>query len=156
MQSDVHLQRSLVAEVEKELEGYTSINNAGEYLHFHVYPQNLPAKKGKNDDEHFPYVLVCLDEEEIRDEDAENRISVYFLIGIIDKNPNKQGHFDVANVMNRLAKRFLENRVINNRYRIEFPLKRKFQEDDTWPKFIGGMATFWTVAAPKIRETEYD
>lgn len=47
MQSDVHLQRSLVAEVEKELEGYTSINNSGEYLHFHVYPQNLPAKKEK-------------------------------------------------------------------------------------------------------------
>lgn len=156
MQSDVHLQRSLIEEVEKELEGYTSVNNDGEYLHFNVYPQNLPAKQAKNDDSHFPYVLVCLDEEKIEDEDSENQVSVYFLIGIIDKNPNKQGHFDVANVMNRLAKRFLENRVVNSRYRINFPLVKKFQEDDTWPKFIGGMATFWTVAAPKIKETEYD
>ena len=65
IQSDVHLQQSLMEEVEKELEGYTSTNNAGEYMHFHVYPQSLPAKKGKNDDEHFPYVLVCVDEEEI-------------------------------------------------------------------------------------------
>ena len=151
MQTDVHLQRSLVEEVKNELEGYTSINNAGEYLHFNVYPQNLPAKKGKNDDEHYPYVLVCLDEEEIEDEDSEILVTVYFQVGIIDKNPNKQGHFDVANVMNRL-----ENRIVNQRYRINFPLIKKFQEDDTWPKFIGGMATFWTVAAPKIRETEYD
>lgn len=156
MQTDVHLQRSLVEEVKNELEGYTSINNAGEYLHFNVYPQNLPAKKGKNDDEHYPYVLVCLDEEKIEDEDSEILVTVYFQVGIIDKNPNKQGHFDVANVMNRLAKRFLENRIVNQRYRINFPLIKKFQEDDTWPKFIGGMATFWTVAAPKIRETEYD
>ena len=141
MQTDVHLQRSLVEEVKNELEGYTSINNAGEYLHFNVYPQNLP---------------VCLDEEEIEDEDSEILVTVYFQVGIIDKNPNKQGHFDVANVMNRLAKRFLENRIVNQRYRINFPLIKKFQEDDTWPKFIGGMATFWTVAAPKIRETEYD
>ena len=115
-----------------------------------------PAKKGKNNDEHYPYVLVCLDEEEIEDEDSEILVTVYFQVGIIDKNPNKQGHFDVANVMNRLAKRFLENRIVNQRYRINFPLIKKFQEDDTWPKFIGGMATFWTVAAPKIRETEYD
>lgn len=106
MQTDVHLQRSLVEEVKNELEGYTSINNAGEYLHFNVYPQNLPAKKGKNDDEHYPYVLVCLDEEEIEDEDSEILVTVYFQVGIIDKNPNKQGHFDVANVMNRRPKDF--------------------------------------------------
>ena len=156
MQTDVHLQRSLVEEVKNELEGYTSINNAGEYLHFNVYPQNLPAKKGKNDDEHYPYVLVCLDEEEIEDEDSEILVTVYFQVGIIDKNPNKQGHFDVANVMNRLAKRFLENRIVNQRYRINFPLIKKFQEDDTFPKYLGGLSTLWTVAAPKIKETEYD
>lgn len=156
MQSDVHLQRSLVEEVEDELKGYTSINNSGEYLHFNVYPQNLPAKKGKNDDEHYPYVLVCLDEEEIEDEDSENLVTVYFQIGIIDKNQNKQGHFDVANVMNRLTKRFLEKRIVNQRYRINFPLIKKFQEEDTWPKYIGGMVTFWTVSAPKIKETQYD
>ena len=93
MQTDVHLQRSLVEEVKNELEGYTSINNAGEYLHFNVYPQNLPAKKGKNDDEHYPYVLVCLDEEEINGEEADNICSIYFLVGIIDKNTNNHGPF---------------------------------------------------------------
>ncbi len=156
MQSDVHLQRSLIEEVEKELEGYTSINNDGEYLHFNVYPQNLPAKQAKNDDSHFPYVLVCLDEEEIEDEDSENLVTVYFQVGILDKNPNKQGHFDVANVMNRLTKRFLENRVVNKSYRNNYPLIKKFKEDETCQKFIVGMSTIWTVAAPKIKETEYD
>ena len=105
MQTDVLLQKALVNEVKEELKGYTSINNAGEYLDFNVYPQNLPAKKSKNDDEHFPYVLVCLDEEEINGEESNNICSIYFLVGIVDKNPNNQGHFDVANVLDRKSTR---------------------------------------------------
>ena len=156
MQTDVLLQKALVEEVKDELKDYTSVNNDGEYLKFNVYPQNLPAKKGKNDDEHFPYVLVCLDEEQINGEDEALICAIYFLVGINDKNPNKQGHFDVANVLNRLSKRFLEKRLVDNRYRISFPLTKKFQEEDTWPKYIGGMSTLWTLEKPEIEETEYD
>ena len=156
MQTDVLLQKALVEEVKEELKDYTSINNDGAYMKFNVYPQNLPAKKGKNDDEHFPYVLVCLDEEQINGEDEDLICLIYFLVGVNDKNPNKQGHFDVANVLNRLSKRFLEKRLVANRYRIGFPLTKKFQEEDTWPKFIGGMSTLWTLEKPEIEETEYD
>ena len=156
MQTDVLLQKALVEEVKDELKDYTSVNNDGEYLKFNVYPQNLPAKKGKNDDEHFPYVLVCLDEEQINGEDDDLICSIYFLVGINDKNPNKQGHFDIANVLNRLSKRFLEKRLVDGRYRIAFPLTKKFQEEDTYPKFIGGMSTLWTLEKPEIEETEYD
>lgn len=156
MQTDVLLQKALVEEVKEELKNYTSVNNDGEYMKFNVYPQNLPAKKGKNDDEHFPYVLVCLDEEQINGEDEDLICAIYFLVGINDKNPNKQGHFDVANVLNRLSKRFLGKRLVDNRYRIGFPLTKKFQEEDTWPKYIGGMSTLWTLEKPEIEETEYD
>ena len=156
MQTDVLLQKALVEEVREELKNYTSVNNNGEYMKFNVYPQNLPAKKGKNDDEHFPYVLVCLDEEQINGEDDNLICSIYFLVGINDKNPNKQGHFDIANVLNRLSKRFLEKRLVDSRYRIAFPLTKKFQEEDTYPKFIGGMSTLWTLEKPEIEETEYD
>lgn len=156
MQTDIFLQKTLVEEVKEELKNYTSVNNNGEYIRFNVYPQNLPAKKGKNDDEHFPYVLVCLDEEHINGEDDNLMCSIYFLVGINDKNPNKQGHFDVANVLNRLSTRFLEKRLVGNRYRIAFPITKKFQEEDTWPKFIGGMSTLWMLEKPEIKETEYD
>ena len=156
MQTDVLLQKALVEEVKEELKNYTSVNNDGEYMKFNVYPQNLPAKKGKNDDEHFPYVLVCLDEEQINGEDDDLICSIYFLVGMNDKNPNKQGHFDIANVLNRLSKRFLEKRLVNGRYRIAFPLTKKFQEEDTYPRFIGGMSTLWTLEKPEIEETEYD
>ena len=145
MQTDIFLQKALVDEVKDVLKGYTTLNN-GEPVKFNVYPQNLPAKKGRNDDDHFPYVLVCLDEEVIQEEESDNICSIYFLVGLNDKNENRQGHFDVANVLN----------LISERFRIQFPVSKKFQEDDTWPKFFGGMTTLWTVSKPMIEETEYD
>ena len=155
MQTDVFLQKALVEEVKEVLKGYTSLNN-GTFCDFNVYPQNLPAKKGKNDEDHFPYVLVCLDEEQINGEDDDNVCSVYFLVGIKDENQNKQGHFDVANVLNKIADDLLQKRLIADQFRITFPLTKKFQEEDTWPKFIGGMSTLWTVNKIQIKETEYD
>ncbi len=56
MQTDIFLQKTLVEVVKEELKGYVTLNN-GEIVEFNVYPQNLPAKKGKNDEDHFPYVL---------------------------------------------------------------------------------------------------
>ena len=47
MQTDIFLQKALVDEVKDILKGYTTLNN-GEPVKFNVYPQNLPAKKGKN------------------------------------------------------------------------------------------------------------
>ncbi|MDD3662289.1 MAG: hypothetical protein PHT84_00280 [Candidatus Pacebacteria bacterium] len=155
MQTDVFLQKTLVEEVKEVLKGYTSLNN-GVFCDFNVYPQNLPAKKGKNDEDHFPYVLVCLDEEQINGETDPNICSIYFLVGIKDENQNKQGHFDVANVLNLIADDLLQKRLINNEFRLTFPLTKKFQEEDTWPKFIGGMSTLWTVNTIQVKETEYD
>lgn len=155
MQTDISLQKALVEEVKEELKGYLTLNN-NEYVEFNVYPQNLPAKKGKDDKDHFPYVLVCLDEETISGEEDDNIVVIYFLVGIQDDNPNKQGHFDVANVLNKLEARFLKNRLVAEMFRIQFPITKKFQEEDTWPKFIGGMTTLWNVHKCLIEETEYD
>ena len=155
MQTDISLQKALVEEVKEELKGYLTLNN-NEYVEFNVYPQNLPAKKCKDDKDHFPYVLVCLDEETISGEEENNIVAIYFLVGIQDDNPNKQGHFDVANVLNKLEARFLKNRLVAEKFRIQVPITKKFQEEDTWPKFIGGMTTLWNVHKCLIEETEYD
>ena len=155
MHTDIFLQKALIREVEDELKGYTSVNNSGEYIKFNVYPQNLPAKEGKNDDKHFPYVIVTLIDEEIK-EYGKLTCSVLFEIGITDKNPNNQGHFDIANVMNRLTTRFLSKPMIESRYRMEYPIYKKFQEESTYPKFIGGIITEWSLIAPEMEETEYD
>ena len=72
MQTDIFLQKALVDEVKDILKGYTTLNN-GEPVKFNVYPQNLPAKKGRNDEDHFPYVIedVMKSDSEGLDENQE-------------------------------------------------------------------------------------
>ncbi|MDC7288538.1 hypothetical protein NXH76_12055 [Blautia schinkii] len=155
---DIDLQKTLIARLEKIFEHFTLANNKTEPVHVNVYPQELPAKEGKNDDKHFPYVLVCLDEEEIRESEfgPEGIASVYFVVGVKDDNKDKNGHFDVARMMNMIVESFLECPVVGMKYRVRFPINKKFQEEETHPYYIGGITTFWTVPLPNMRETEYD
>lgn len=152
---DIDLQKTLIKRVKKVLEGFTLANNSADPAHVNVYRQELPAKKDKNDESHFPYVLVCLDEEEIRETD-DGLAGVYFVIGVKDNNPDKIGHLDVARIMNKLVESFLERPLVGMKYRLQFPIRKKFQEEETHPYYLGGISTFWTLPQPNIKETEYD
>ena len=55
------------------------------------FTQNLPTKEGKGDENQYPYVRVCFDEEEIKSRDDPLEVYVYFIIGIIDKEKDKLG-----------------------------------------------------------------
>lgn len=155
---DVELQKTLIARLEKLFEGFTLANNKSDPVHVNVYAQELPAKIGKNDDKQFPYVLVCLDEEEIRESEfgPEGIAGVYFVVGVKDDDPGKNGHFDVARMMNKIVDSFLECPVAGMKFRVRLPISKKFQEEETHPYYIGGITTFWTLPLPNMRETEYD
>ena len=99
--------------------------------------------------------MVCLDEEEIRETD-DGLAGVYFVIGVKDNNPDKIGHLDVARIMNKLVESFLERPLVGMKYRLQFPIRKKFQEEETHPYYLGGISTFWTLPQPNMRETEYD
>lgn len=146
-QLDIYLQDAVADEIKIALNGYKLINANNELANIHVYTQYLPVKKTKNDTEHFPYVLVCFDESEITDEDSKNTVLLYFLIGIQDDNPNKQGFRDVLCIANKIYQHLFRKRTIQERYRMQVPFKIKLQEEDTHPYYIGGIETRWELPA---------
>jgi hypothetical protein len=107
------------------------------------------VKETKDDTKHYPYVLVCFDESEISDEDSDNNVLLYFLIGIKDDNPNKQGYRDVLCIANKIYQHLFRKRTIQKKYRIQFPFKIKLQAEDTHPFYIGGIETKWELQAMK-------
>lgn len=142
LMTDIDLQNELVKRVKECLKSFTLSNNGEQPVHVNVYPQELPAKANIKDDKHFPYVLVCLDETEIRSEEEWIQ-SVYFSICIKDNNPNKQGHVDVANIMNRIVHVLMEERVIALKYRLKFPLLKQIPAQQKHPFYSGGIVTLW-------------
>lgn len=155
---DVELQKTLIARLEKIFKGFTLANNKTVPAHVNIYAQDLPAKMGRNDDKHFPYVLVFLDEEEIRESEfgLQGTVCVGFVVGVKDEDEGKNGHFDVARMMNMIVESFIERPVVGRKFRIQFPISKKFQEEETHPFYIGGITSYWTIPVPNIKETEYD
>lgn len=149
---DVYLQDAVADEVKKALKGYMLENAKDTLSNINVYTQNLPAKREKDDTSHFNYVLVCFDEAEIKDEDSNCEVSLYFLIGVKDDNPNKQGYRDVLGISNRIYQHFFRNRTIKSKYRIQLPFKVKLQDEDTHPFYIGGIETKWEL--PTMKEED--
>lgn len=130
-----------VAEECKEiLKDYKLLNARNEYANINVYTQNLPAKVEKKDTNHYPYVLICFDDESI---DDETEVNLYFLIGVKDDNPNNQGYRDVLGIANKLYISLFSRQVIKRKYRMDRKCKIALQQEDTFPYFLGGISTTW-------------
>ena len=71
-----------------------------------IYTQNLPVKEGKGDENQYPYVRVCFDEEEIKSRDDPLEVYVYFIIGIIGLPPSQNVLYLRINAFLQRAFRF--------------------------------------------------
>lgn len=152
---DLFLQSKLVEEVREELKNYKSVNKNNELTSINVFSQCLPIRKTKEEYEYYPYVLVCIDEENIVDLEEQIEIDIYFLVGICDKDVDAQGHKDILNIINRLLKRFYEKQIIADKYRFKLPAKIKLQQEEYYPQYLGGMLTKWELTKLNIKEDEY-
>lgn len=142
------LQDNLVADFKQELSGVLLKNEKGELVNLNIYPQNLPAKKGKNDINHFPYVVIRAMEGEDSAEDGDNTCKVGFIIGTYDDADNYQGYKEVMNLIEKIRHRLYTKRVYNNQFTLDYPFKWLIHDEDTYPYYFGGIETHWTI--PKI------
>lgn len=137
---NIELLDAVVEKTREILSNYKLRNAENEYRSINVYTQNLPQKTQKNDTAHFPYVLALFNEETIEEKDE---IEIYFICGIIDSNPDKQGYRDVLGIINKLYRVMLEKPIVGE-FRMKDKCKIMLQQENTFPYFIGGMETTWT------------
>ena len=141
--TELDLIDGLKEEVEIALKGY-KLRSAKDNLNpINVYTQNLPVKEGKDDEKMYPYVCICFDDEDIENRDANMNVKVYFIIGIIDRNKDKQGYRDVLHIANHIYQHIFRKGVIAKAFRASYPFRIMIQQDDTYPYFIGGIETQW-------------
>ena len=96
--TEIDLLDALAAETAAALKGFRLRSAKENLIPINIYTQNLPTKEGKGDENQYPYVRVCFDEEEIKSRDDPLEVYVYFIIGIIDKEKDKQGFRDVLQI----------------------------------------------------------
>lgn len=147
----VLLLKTLVEEMKELLKEKYFINSKGELVALNIFTQHLPYRKKENNTPPFPYLIVSLEEGEIPDFD-NHYIQIYFIIGIQDKDENTQGDLDVMNVITQIYQHLFGRRIIADMYEIIHPFKWAIQDENTFPKFIGGIETNWKIRT--IQEEE--
>ncbi len=150
--TEIDLLDVLAEESKEALKGFRLRSAKENLIPINIYTQSLPVKEGKGDENQYPYVLVCFDEEEIESRDNNLSVSVYFVIGILDQEKDKQGFRDVLQIANELYQHFFRKGIIANVFRPDYPFKIVLQKDDTYPYFFGGIESKWEL--PVIGEEE--
>ena len=150
--TEIDLLDVLAEESKEALKGFRLRSAKENLIPINIYTQSLPVKEGKGDENQYPYVLVCFDEEEIESRDNNLSVSVYFVIGILDQEKDKQGFRDVLQIANELYQHFFRKGIIANVFRPDYPFKIVLQKYDTYPYFFGGIESKWEL--PVIGEEE--
>lgn len=147
------LQDFLVEELKRLFEGFHLKNLEGEQVPFNIYPQFLPAKKGKRDKDHFPYILVALQDGEDPSQMEPNTCHVIIMLGVYDNDESYQGYKDTLNALQKTYHHLMSNQIFENQFSINYPIKWRVNEEDVYPYFFGGLETTWDIGKVSIIDT---
>lgn len=150
--TEIDLIDGLAVEVKEALKNYRLRTAKENLVPINVYTQNLPLKKEKGDERQYPYVLICFDDESIETKESPMNVSVYFIIGIIDKTEDKQGYRDVLQIANLIYQYLFRKGIIAKAFRPSYPFKIALQQEDTYPYYFGGIESVWEM--PVIEEED--
>ncbi|MDR7318913.1 hypothetical protein [Brevibacillus nitrificans] len=140
------LQEALINEIRALFADSRFKNSKGEEVELNVYPQFLPAKRSDEDNDHFPYAIVRVQEGNIPTVTDAETCNVLIFFGLWDDTLDFQGYKDVLNVITHLKIHLFKKRIIDQRYRIEYPFDWAIDEDDSnHPYYFGGAQTTWTL-----------
>lgn len=166
------LQSDLADELGEILKDIRLKNPQGELSRINVFEQLLPMPQASDMDgippellengladgqtvpDPYPYVIVRIDEGEIKDADSAQMVTVDLLTGIYDPDCRKQGHKDVLNIMAKIYERFAKQPVLNGKYTIQYPILWTLQDEEVYPFYFGGMKLIFETASI-IREDPY-
>ncbi|MFT5872814.1 MAG: hypothetical protein ACI8WT_001751 [Clostridium sp.] len=139
------LQDFLVKEFKKIFLGFKLKNVKNEDSELNIYPQYLPAKKSQKDSDHFPFVTVKIMEGEDPNEIDANTCRIMLMVGIYDINEDYQGYKDVLNILQKMYEHLMVNKLFDDRYEIEYPIKFTLTDEDYQPYFFGALDTSWII-----------
>lgn len=113
----------------------------------------LPPKGSSSSNEpDFPYVIVRLYKGE--DNDKRGQVTIKIIVGTYSEEI--EGWKDAGNVIMRIRNALLITRILDNRYRLELPLKWQLFEEQPYPEWIGEIITNWIIALPLEQAKEDD
>lgn len=109
-----------------------------------VFKQNVPLSKyGEEGNACFPYLLVSISDWQQASMSDPVICKIIILVGIFDDDEELQGHKDLLDILASIELFFKKNIILDNKYRLEYPIKGIVSEEDSYPYFFGALETSW-------------
>ena len=137
------LQKTLKTEMENLFQDFILKGVDGEPSRLNVYRQNLPIKSGRDDKDHYPHLRIIILDGEDGGFLEPNQCRILLVAGVWDDNEDRQGFDDLLNVTQKVYKHLITTAF--DQFELEYPIKWKIHEEDTFPFYFAGIETVWTV-----------
>lgn len=147
------LQADLMLEVSRMLHGIRLPSPGGKREPVRCFSDDLPIPETDDDPDPFPYVIVRLSSGAREAPDEAETVTVNLLFGCYDNGPDRQGHRDILNLIERVKFRFLSDPIFGP-YEQTGRIEWVKPEDDPYPYYFGGIQLSFAVPTPR-REHEF-
>ncbi|MDO4495181.1 MAG: hypothetical protein Q4B62_05260 [Clostridiaceae bacterium] len=149
------LQKLLNEDIEETLSQVPLIKPSGETAQIKAYSQFLPIPQSTDEDDEndfVPYVVTKIQTGE-KNETDPFVITVGLIICVCNFGMNREGHFDLLNIIQRLENRFARRSYVGN-FEVQPSFEFALQESDTHPFYYAGVILKFN--APKsIKEDDF-
>lgn len=107
----------------------------------------LPPKNKDNENiSDFPFIIIR--PHTGKDQQDDSKITVKIVFGT--KSDDPEGFLDLFSLMEQVRIDLQRRRIIDRRYRLEFPYDWEFYEEQPYPEWYAQAVTTWTL--PAIQE----
>lgn len=139
------LQDAVVEDLKSLFSHYRLINSLGVEREIKVYPHDTPIRQGDDEAQDKeappePYVVVRTMGGNIQDESGPHVVEIVLVIGVYDRDPNRQGYRDALHIVNEIYQHYAANGIVGRRYSLQYPIKWVTPDDDNHPYYFAAMA----------------
>ena len=144
----------MAEELKKLFEGMVFERPSGGTIGMHIFKQDFPIRKYSDEfdeeqedeeDAFFPYCVIRV-EDGIAEQNQTVDITLSF--GICERSEENNGELRILNLIGRVCKRFLNDRIIGGKFRLSYDSPIKWglpskEAGNTYPYFYGLMEMTW-------------
>lgn len=137
------MQKELSLDIAKIFKGDIFKDSLGRDVPLNIFYQYRPIRKDEDEPDPVPYVIVRIEQGEVKGWIEAQEVEVTLLIGCFDDDTNNLGHKTVLGIIQKIEERFMKNPMLANQFMFlndeQHPFGWALQDEESFPYFFGAI-----------------
>lgn len=146
-----NLQTELVNDISEIFHGDLFKNSLGQYVPLNIYEQYLPIRKDEDEPDPVPYIIVRIEDGEIKGWTEAQIVRVSLICGCFDDDTSNIGHKTVLGMIQKIEQRYMKETMLANKFVFlndeKHPFEWVLQDEESFPYYFGAISMSFKTAA---------